>query len=174
MYTTLSHLRALCVHHRVFGFVVTIILLSMTTGVSSQTPEWMVENTENSGLPYNQVIALAFDSQDNLWIGTNHRGLAKFDGETWAVYNTGNSGLPSDQVTALAFDARGTLWIGTGGGLVRFDGETWMVHDKDNSGLPNNFIWILALDTQGNTWIGTYGGLAVYREGGVILKGMNK
>ena len=39
MYTTLSHLRALCVHHRVFGFVVTIILLSMTTGVSSQTPD---------------------------------------------------------------------------------------------------------------------------------------
>jgi ligand-binding sensor domain-containing protein len=58
--------------------------------------------------------------------------------------------------------------------LAKFDGETWTVYTGENSELPNNFIWILALDTQGNTWIGTYGGLAVYREGGVILKGVNK
>jgi len=51
----------------------------------------------------------------------------------------------------------------------------WIVYNADNSGLPDNWVWILLIDTQGNTWIGTYlGGLAVYREGGVILTGVQE
>ena len=93
----------------------------------------------------------------------------------WIVYNTDNSELPHYQVIALAFDGQGNLWIGTEQGLAKFDGETWMVYNKVNSGLPDNFIWILFIDTQGNTWIGThFGGLAVYREGGVILTGVQE
>jgi len=93
----------------------------------------------------------------------------------WTVYNTDNSGLPPDQVTALLFDDQGILWVGTRDGLAKFDGETWMVYNRVNSGLPDNFIWILLIDTRGNTWIGThFGGLAVYREGGVILTGVQE
>jgi ligand-binding sensor domain-containing protein len=134
-----------------------------------------VYTSENFELPWGKPLALTFDAQGNVWVASYGGGLAQFDGETWTIYNKRNSGLPSDSFhSGLLFDGQGKLWIGTEQGVATFDGESWMVHDKDNSGLPNNFIWILALDTQGNTWIGTYGGLAVYREGGVILKGMNK
>jgi len=93
----------------------------------------------------------------------------------WTVYNTDNSELPHHQVIALAFDAQANLWTGTEQGLAKFDGETWTVYNEVNSGLSDNFIWILLIDTQGNKWIGTYlGGLAVYREGGVILTGVQE
>jgi hypothetical protein len=36
----------------------------------SQTDEWTVYNTANSGLPYNGVTSLAINEQGNIWIGT--------------------------------------------------------------------------------------------------------
>ena len=65
--------------------------------------------------------------------------------------------------------------MGTEGGLAKFDEENWTVYDTANSDLPDNWIWGLAIDDQGNIWIGTLGGgLAVYREGGVILTGVQE
>jgi len=165
----------------VLGLVV-LLVIGSAVATSPQTPEWIVYNTGNSGLPSNYVFCLAFDAPGNLWIGTGQffayggRGLAKFDGESWTVYNLGNSGLPHDQVVALAFDAQENLWIGThGGGLANFDGENWTVYDTANSGLPSDYVNSLAIGEQGNIWIGTAGrGLAVYREGGVILTGVQE
>jgi len=136
---------------------------------------WTVYDTANSGLPSNYVWCFAFDAPGNIWIGTR-RGLGKFDGKNWTVYNLGNSGLPSSFVECLAIDEQGNKWIGTvGGGLAKFDGENWTVYDTANSGLPDEQIMALAIDEQGNLWIGTAGGgLAVYREGGVILTGVQK
>jgi len=51
----------------------------------------------------------------------------------------------------------------------------WIVYDTDNSGLPHLAVPALAFDGPGNKWIGTWGGgLAVYREGGVILTGVQE
>ena len=159
----------------VLGLVVLLVIGSAVVA-SSQTREWTVYNTENSGLPDNYLTsALAIDAQGNIWIGARSRGLAKFDRENWTVYNTDNSGLPHDRVVALAFDAQENLWIGTADGLAKFDGETWAVYDTGNSGLPDNRVDALAIDRQGNIWISTHmRGLVVYREGGVILTGVQK
>jgi len=101
-------------------------------------------------------------------------GLGAEDWQT--VYNLGNSGLPSNYVFCLAFDAPGNIWIGTyGGGLGKSDGVNWTVYNTANSGLPDDLIVALAIGEQGNIWIGTAGrGLAVYREGGVILTGVQE
>jgi ligand-binding sensor domain-containing protein len=48
---------------------------------------WTVYNTSNSGLPDNDVTAIAIDGGGNKWIGTYGGGLAKFDGVNWTVYN---------------------------------------------------------------------------------------
>jgi len=117
----------------VLGLVV-LLVIGSAVAVSSQTPEWTVYDTENSGLPDNYLTnALTIDAQGNIWIGTRSRGLAKFDGETWTVYNTGNSGLPDNWIRPLAIDRQGNIWIST---QIR--------------------------------------GLAVYREGGVILTGVQE
>jgi|GEM_PF-3992325 len=103
----------------VLGLVV-LLVVGSAVAASSQTPEWIVYDTENSGLPDNYLTyALTIDAQGNIWIGTGEfpdgggRGLAKFDGEAWRVYNTGNSELPHDRVVALAIDAQEDIWIGT-------------------------------------------------------------
>jgi len=49
------------------------------------------------------------------------------------------------------------------------------VYNTDNSGLVHLDVPALAFDAPGNIWIGTNGGgLAVYREGGVILTGVQE
>jgi len=51
----------------------------------------------------------------------------------------------------------------------------WIVYDAENSGLPHYRVYSLAIDEQRNIWIGTEGGgLAVYREGRVILSGVQE
>jgi sugar lactone lactonase YvrE len=141
--------------------LLTILILNLSF---SQTQEWIVYNTSNSGLPSNAVFAIAIDGQGNKWIGTGGGGLAKFDGVNWTVYNTSNSGLPDNDVNAIAIDGQGNKWIGTwGGGLAKFDGVNWTVYNTSNSGLPDNWVNAIAIDGQGNKWIGTaYGGLAKF------------
>jgi hypothetical protein len=143
---------------RIFAIISLIFIIISTDSLLSQTQEWIVYNTSNSGLPENYVRALAIDGQGNKWIGTLG-GLAKFDGVNWTVYNTSNSGLPSNLVNAIAIDGQGNKWIGTyGGGLAKFDGVNWTVYNTSNSGLPSNIVWSIAIDGQGNKWIGTDGG----------------
>jgi len=130
----------------------------------SQTAEWTVYNTGNSGLPYNGVTGLAVDAQGNIWVGTGKwyafegGGLAKFDGENWTVYNTANSGLPNNDHTGLAVDDQGNVWSGTEGGLAKFDGANWTVYNTANSGLRHNLVSSPSFDAQGNLWIGSWGG----------------
>lgn len=86
---------------------------------------WSIYNKENSLLPSNDITALLFDNNDNIWIGTmpyytkyNEQyiggGLACFHEESsWQVFNTENSPLPSNTITSLVFDSKTNLWIGT-------------------------------------------------------------
>ncbi len=155
MYKTGSYLRLLS-GVRFYAFALVIIaLLSLTTGVMAQNPEWVVYNTENSELPGNEIIEVAFDPAGVLWIGTRSNGLVKFDGTAWTVYTTDNSKLPSNTVPALAFDTQGDLWVGTGDGLGLFDGKTWYVFTTERTDLPYHAIHALAVDAQGILWVGT-------------------
>ena len=154
--------------------IITASIFLFPTGACSQNPEWMVFNTDNSGLPHNYVKSPAADSQGNIWIGTWGEGLAKFDGERWSVYDRDNSELPDDGVHALVEDSQGNIWIGAEGGLARFDGKKWRVYNTDNSRLPTNRIQTLAIDGSGNIWIGTYEvwmvdpGMVVPEWGGLV------
>ena len=71
--------------------IIAAAMFALPTVACSQTVEWTVYNTANSGLPYNTIaFPLAIDAQGNVWIGTGDHlggggGLAKFDGENWTV-----------------------------------------------------------------------------------------
>jgi len=146
--------------------IIAVVVFAFPTTAWSQTAEWTVYNTVNSGLPYNGVTALAIDAQGTVWVGTGRwyafagGGLAKFDGENWTVYNTSNSELPNNDHISLSIDAQGNIWSGTESGLSKFDGENWTVYLTNNSGLPNNQTGAPVFDAEGNAWIGTSNGLA--------------
>ena len=116
-------------------------VFSLSAAAWSQTGEWTVYNSGNSGLPYNGVTALAIDDQGIIWVGTGRwwahagGGLARFDGTNWTVYNTSNSGLPDNDHVNVCIDAQGNIWSGTEVGLSRFDGVKWTVYRTGNSGM---------------------------------------
>jgi ligand-binding sensor domain-containing protein len=117
--------------------------------LNKMTGEFIIYDKWNSGLPDNDVRAIAIDAQGNKWIGTYWGGLAKFDGVNWTVYNTSNSGLPYNRVTAIAIDGQGNKWIGTPGALAKFDGVKWTIYPVG--------VDALAIDGRGNIWIASAG-----------------
>ena len=69
-----------------------------------------------------------------IWIGTNTKGLALFDGLSWKFINSGNSDLPSDLIRALVRDKMGNIWIGTqdeGIAVYKNDGVFTDIPTKD-------------------------------------------
>lgn len=134
-------------------------IFSLSAAAWSQTGEWTVYNSGNSGLPYNGVTALAIDDQGIIWVGTGRwwahagGGLARFDGTNWTVYNTSNSGLPDNDHVNVCIDAQGNIWSGTEVGLSRFDGVKWTVYRTGNSGMMDNQSGSPEFDDEGNAWI---------------------
>ena len=49
--------------------------------------------------------AIAIDSNNNKWIGTND-GLVKFNNQDWIAFDTSNSKLPDNYVTSIAIDVQ--------------------------------------------------------------------
>lgn len=118
---------------------------------------WTIYTSLNSGLPTNYVVALAFDSKNNLWIGCYDKrgaigrdlggGLTKFDGTTWTTYTRENSGLLSNTMMGITVDKNDNLWLATYGvGVTKYDGTNWQNYDVDNSGIAFNEVATITFD----------------------------
>lgn len=107
------------------------------------------------------VNAIAFDENDQAWIGTDS-GIHIFNGSTWNNLTPNNSGLIANSIRAIEFDQQGGVWIGTFDGLSYFDGESWRSYTELNSDIPENAIKCIEVDQQGNIWIGWRGGASVF------------
>ena len=62
-----------------------VVLVSLTSLLNAQNPQWIIYNMSNSGLTDDYVNSIAFDGNGSKWIGTYQGGLA--------VYN--QNGIPS-------------------------------------------------------------------------------
>lgn len=149
-----------------FVLLCLILFTNCNKGTSNppveEEAEWIIYNAQNSGLPNNQVQAIAIDDQNNKWFGTAE-GLARLSGSTWTTYTTANSALPSSYITALANDRTGNLWVGTNKGLARYNGTTWTIYNSANSLLLNQEVTRLLYDqNKGELWIGTAAGLVKF------------
>jgi hypothetical protein len=141
------------------------ILLSvniLSVNLYSQNPEWVVYNTSNSALPYNQINTIAIDGKGNKWIGTIN-GLLKIDGFLMTLYNTSNSDLKDIWINTILIDSQDNKWIGAvslkehggfTGGLTKFDNNTWIEYNSSNSGLYDYWVQAIAIDRDNNKWIG--------------------
>ena len=77
--------------------------------------------TADRGLPGSQVLAVAFDKNDEAWLGTDG-GLAVYDGEKVSVvYTAANSGLAGDTIDVLLADSAGGMWVATDENLSYFN-----------------------------------------------------
>jgi TolB protein len=96
--------------------------------------------TDQDGIPFMEVDAIAAAPDGSLWFATECCGLSRFDGKRWTTYTTG-SGLPTNDIRALVIGPDGALWLGTEDkGVVRFDGKGWQNFTMERDGLWGNMV----------------------------------
>ena len=116
-----------------------------------------------------RVEELFVDDDNNIWIGTSHHGVYKWDRNSketqHIIKNIGNKPL---YVREIAQVNKNQLWIGTESGLIIHEintrKTTHVLHEKDNPwSLSDNAVYSVMKDNQDGIWIGTFfGGINYY------------
>ncbi|HKX40114.1 MAG TPA: diguanylate cyclase, partial [Burkholderiaceae bacterium] len=130
------------------------------------------EATIVPGLQEDDIMTVACDPGDALWVGTS-TGLVRYRPASGAdkarierpwPEAADRVGLPSSPVSSVVHDARGRLWVAFYGGGVRVvepetGTEVRVRRIGPEQGLANNAANALLLDAQGNAWVSTDDGL---------------
>jgi|GEM_PF-3471046 len=67
--------------------------------------------TDNSGIPENNVTALALDGKNNLWIGTNSKGIVKGIGNPFKPYKTKIIPTHDLEIYSIVSEESGDIWV---------------------------------------------------------------
>ena len=96
------------------------------------------------------IMAMAYDTEDNLWMGTDGNGVFIDMGNG----NIVKTALPNITVMSLTSDGQGGMWAGTyNQGLYHMtDAKRWKRYAMDDSSFPSETVWTLAYDNKGNIW----------------------
>ena len=145
---------------------------------------WINDLEYDPYLPSNNIYAISYDSNGNLWVNTDN-GLANYSSNgKWTIYTKDDLPfLGSYNISTIQSDNKGGIWIGTtgsGGGLAYLDSDNeWAVYTKENSKLPFNGINSLQIDNNDGLWIGissltinTLNG-ETYRRNGLVYRDSN-
>ena len=108
-------------------------------------------------LPHSVIMALAEDTQHQVWVGTPQGLVQVRDGK--ARLFTTHSGLPGDVILTLSADPRGGLWIGTSHGLASIDSLGKVRSFGSAQGMIDDAVFSTYEDSLGIVWVGTYEGL---------------
>jgi two-component sensor histidine kinase/ligand-binding sensor domain-containing protein len=122
-----------------------------------------------SSLSDNFIESIYEDKSGAIWVGTESRGLNKFDRKTEQfthyIHDPENpNSLGNNTVLSIYEDKFGTLWVGTaGGGLNKFNRETeqftrYKRNPDDSNSLSSNTVLSIYEDKFGTLWVGTDGG----------------
>lgn len=134
------------------------------------------------------VLAILFDSEGEIWIGTEGGGLFRANltdptGVRHYLHEPENpESVSSNRYRTIVEDSRGTLWFGTmDGGLNRFDRQKDLFYQYRHDALVSlsldvNHVKSIFEDRSGRFWIGTDGGgLNLFdQEKGVIGRFKNE
>ncbi len=98
------------------------------------------------------VRAVLARRDGTVWVGTNGRGLSRWDGRLWQDLFAGD-GPSDDFVWGLREDAESRLWVATNHGFDLFDGKRWSNFSM-RDGLPGEEIAVNAtlLAPDGGVW----------------------
>lgn len=137
-------------------------------------------NTSNSKLPINNVLAIANDKTNNLWIGTGQGLVVLYSADDSVKNNTVNvepiviiqDGIPEALLTdvgiySIKVDNANRKWIATNGAGVYYvseSGEETKLHfTSKNSPLPSDIVYDVSIDeTTGKVFFATEKGVVSY------------
>lgn len=115
------------------------------------------------------VRSVMYDG-NNLWIGTEFQGLARYTIATnefkqylLGSYNSG--GISSNTINSLYCDKRGNIWLATPNGLERYREESDdFEHFLFSDALPNNHILNIAGTDSDNLLFTTNRGISIFNH----------
>jgi hypothetical protein len=114
-----------------------------------------------------EVIGLAADAQDGLYVASDGNGLAYLAPATHtASYWSSATTLPQNHLRGVAIDGHGDVWVATdNAGLARFrpSANAWSYYTTD-SGLPSNHLRAIYFDkltSGGKIYVASDNGIAV-------------
>ena len=111
------------------------------------------------------VNAIAFDSKGNAWIGTQGKGLIRYNENEIIVYNSENSVLPKEfLIWDIAVDKNDNVWIGASDGAWKYDGNKFTLFNSQNTTMPEDIVWSIAVDSKNNIWMAS----CRFRQGGLV------
>ncbi|MBI4810168.1 MAG: hypothetical protein HY800_01735 [Ignavibacteriales bacterium] len=125
--------------------------------------------SDSNSISDNWISCLYLDKNGDIWIGTYHGGLNRYDSHndkfTRYYHRSDNPiSISGNNVTCMIEDQRGIYWIGVwGGGVNRYDpkteGFTYLKNNSNSSNtLTNNNVRCIIEDKTGLIWIGTWNG----------------
>jgi len=110
------------------------------------------------------VRSILVDQKENVWIGTNGRGLYRLNSNSLIKFSL-NEIFDESIVISLLEDTKGRIWAGSfGNGFVIIDDNTHE-HFNGEGSLPYNQIYDFLEDESGIVWIGSGSGLMRYENG---------
>ncbi|MGH8044659.1 MAG: ligand-binding sensor domain-containing protein, partial [Stenotrophomonas sp.] len=129
---------------------------------------WRMEQ----GLADNELLAIAADARDQLWMGTGNGQLMRMsvDREHIDVFDGARFPALAGTAISVVFPAPdGVVWFGTrDAGLFRLGPERRLrqfLPTRRGDGLPDRTVEHLAMTADGTLWVGTPNGLVRWRDG---------
>jgi ligand-binding sensor domain-containing protein/signal transduction histidine kinase len=134
-------------------------------GTDNGVVKWNGSELTQGGLPPSlnrfQALAIVRDRDANIWVGTDSRGLLRFNSQGGANLEESDS----KAVTALFEDREGNLWIGSANGLERLRDSPFVTFSLPE-GLPTDGSNPVFLDADSRMWFPPVnGGLLWTKEG---------
>ncbi|MFQ5459327.1 MAG: two-component regulator propeller domain-containing protein, partial [Anaerolineae bacterium] len=128
------------------------------TGAWSHVEAGTPGGDDGAAPPTDQIMALAFDAEGELWAGSWAHGVLAYDGMTWGQFEE-SAGVCDDKVWAIAASG-GEVWAACGDdnagyGVSRYDGSSWTTWTTDE-GLPTDVVTSIAV-SDGVAFLGTNG-----------------
>jgi ligand-binding sensor domain-containing protein len=140
-----------------------LVKYDITSGASS-----IFKNNEldRNSLSNDKISCLMTDNQQNIWIGTQDKGVNIYFSSSikFPLLNKSN-GLENDFVYSIMQSTDKNIWIGTEGGLTSYNPQRLTFENYDYILKKYKVKGVLSLyqDNLANIWIGTYGqGVIVY------------
>ena len=123
-------------------------------------------NLNLDGMPTFFLITCMYeDSKNNLWFGTYHGGLYKYEEtiDSFKIYDI-RDGLASNWITTISEDHLGNCWVGTWGSGITVISEKGLKTFNSENGLNDLKIRKIIEDKEGNMLIGTHEhGLSIFK-----------
>jgi len=111
-----------------------------------------------------QALAMVKDRDQNLWVGTDSRGLLRLNQQGVVSLSAGSAGTGA-AVTAVFEDREGAVWFGSANGLERLRDSAFVSYSS-SEGLPADGSTPIFVDAENRTWLApVQGGLWCLKEG---------